>query len=71
MACSNIVDERQCHGKRRIRLDLSNGVRIAALATVADDPRTMLNSGLTARRPTTPRVRANDVSVISALPFTL
>jgi hypothetical protein len=71
MACSNIVDERQRHGKRRIRLDLSNGMRITALATVADDPRTMLNSGLTTRRPITPRVRTNDVSVISALPFTL
>jgi len=46
-------------------------MRIAALATVADDSPTMLNSGLTARRPITPWVRTNDVSVISALPFTL
>jgi hypothetical protein len=50
MACSNIVDERQRHGKRRIRLDLSSGMRIAALTNVAGDSRTMLNSGLTARR---------------------
>jgi len=71
MACSTIVDERQRHGKRRIRLDLSNGMRLAPLATVADDSRTMLGNGLTTRRPTTPRARTIDVSVISALPFAL
>jgi hypothetical protein len=71
MACSTIVDERQRHGKRRIRLDLSNGMRLAPLATVADDSRTMLSNGLATRRPTTPRARTNDVSVISALPFAL
>jgi hypothetical protein len=71
MTSPTIVDERQRHGKRRIRLDLSNGMRLAPLATVADDPRTMLRSGLTPRRPTTPRARTNDVSVIPALPFTL
>jgi hypothetical protein len=47
MICSSIVDERQRHGKRRIRLDLSNGMRIVALTNVADDSRTMLNNGLT------------------------
>jgi len=64
MACSNIVVERQRHGKRRIRLDLSNGMHIAALATVADDSRTMLINGLA-------QARTNGWSVISALPFTL
>jgi hypothetical protein len=46
MICSNIVDEWQRHGKRRIRLDLLNGMRITALTTVADDSRTMLSCGL-------------------------
>jgi hypothetical protein len=64
MACSTIVDERQRHGKRRIRLDLSNGMRIAALATVADESRTMLLSGLA-------KARTIDGSVIPALPLTL
>jgi hypothetical protein len=64
IVCSKIVDERQRHGKRRIRLDLSNGMRIAALATVADDSRTMLINGLA-------QARTNGWSVISALPFTL
>jgi hypothetical protein len=41
-------------GNVEIRLDLTNGMRIAALANVADDSRTMLKSGLTARRPITP-----------------
>jgi hypothetical protein len=50
---------------------LSNGMHIAVLTTVADDSRTMLTSGLTSRRPTTPQARTNDLSVISALPFTL
>jgi hypothetical protein len=40
------VDERQRHGRRRIRLDLMNGMRIAGLTTVADESRTMLRSGL-------------------------
>jgi len=31
MACSNMVDERRRHGKRRIRLDLLNGMHIAVL----------------------------------------
>jgi hypothetical protein len=64
MACSNIVDERQRHGKRRIRLDLLNGMRITALTTVADESRTMLLSGLA-------KARTIDGSVISALPLTL
>ncbi len=71
MVRSKIVNERQRYGKRRIRLDLSNGMRIAALTTVADDSRTMLTSGLTSRRRITLRARTNAVSVISALPFTL
>jgi hypothetical protein len=62
--CSKIVNERQRHGKRRNRLDLLNGMRIAALTTVTDESRTMLSSGLAA-------ARTNAVSVISALPFTL
>jgi hypothetical protein len=64
MACSNIVDERQRHGKRRIRLDLSNGMRIAALTNVADDSRTTLINGLA-------QARTNGRSVMSALPFAL
>jgi hypothetical protein len=64
IACSRIVDERQRHGKRRFRLDLLNGMRIAALTTVADESRTMLSSGLAT-------ARTIGVSVISALPFTL
>jgi len=64
MACSNIVDERQRRGNVEIRLDLSNGMRITALATVADDSRTMLINGLA-------QARTNGRSVISALPFTL
>jgi len=62
MICSTIVDERQRHGRRRIRLDLTNGMRIAALTTVADESRTMLLSGLA-------KARTNGGSVISAPPF--
>jgi len=40
-----------------------NGMRLTPLTTVADDPRTMLMSGLA-------EARTNAVSVISALPFT-
>ncbi|MDF3834336.1 hypothetical protein P3W85_15440 [Cupriavidus basilensis] len=47
LACSTIVDERRRHGKRRIRLDLSNGMRLAPLATVVDDSRSVLGCGLT------------------------
>ena len=46
-------------------------MRIAALTNVADDSRTMLSSGLAAQWMQPLRVRTNDVSVISALPFTL
>jgi len=46
------------------RLDLSNGMRIAALTTVADDFRPMLINGLA-------QARTNAGSVISALPLTL
>jgi hypothetical protein len=66
-----IVDERQRHARRRSRLDLLNGMRLSPLTTVADDLPTMLRDGLAPRRPTTPRARTNDVTVISALPFTL
>jgi hypothetical protein len=41
-----------------------NGMRIAALTTVADDSRTMLIRGLAT-------ARTSDASVIAALPFTL
>jgi len=41
-----IVNERQRHGSRRIRLDLMNGMHITVLTTVADDSRTMLLVGL-------------------------
>jgi hypothetical protein len=71
MACSIIVDERRRHGKRRNRLDLSNGMRLAPLTNITDDSRTMLRDGLALRRRLTPRTRTNDVSVISASPFTL
>jgi hypothetical protein len=71
MACSTIVEERQRHGKRRIRLDLSNGMRLAPLTTVTDDSRTMLRGGLTPRRGLSPWARTNDGSVIAALPFAL
>jgi len=70
MARLTIVDERQRHGTRRIRLDLSNGMRLAPLTTVTDDSPTMLSNGLAARRALTPRTRTNDGSVISAPPFT-
>jgi len=46
IVCSKIVNERQRHGKRRIRLDLTNGMRITALTNVTDESRTMLMSGL-------------------------
>jgi hypothetical protein len=59
-----MVDERQRHGKRRFRLDLLNGMRLAPLATVADESRTMLLRGLAT-------ARTIDASVISALLFTL
>jgi len=64
MVCSKIVHERQRHGKRRNRLDLLNGMRIAALTTVADESRTMLSRGLAI-------ARTIGGSVIAALPFTL
>ena len=51
-------------GNVEIRLDLTNGMRIAALANVADDSRTMLINGLA-------QARTNGRSVMSALPFTL
>jgi hypothetical protein len=71
MACSIFVDERLRHGKRRFRLDLSNGMRIAALTNVADDSRTRLRDGLALQRRPTPQARTNGISVISAPPFSL
>ncbi|WP_162531426.1 MULTISPECIES: hypothetical protein [unclassified Methylibium] len=59
-------------GRRRLRrLGALKGMRIAPLTTVADGLRTMLKSGLAPQRPTTPRARTNDVSVMTALPFAL
>jgi hypothetical protein len=66
-----IVGERQRHGKRRIRLDLLNGMRLAPLTTVADESRTILLSELAPRRRTMPRARTSVLSVIAALPFAL
>jgi hypothetical protein len=60
---SKIVNERQRYGNRRIRLDLLNGMRIAALTNVTDESRTMLENGLA-------QARTNAGSVNSALPFT-
>lgn len=51
-------------GNVEIRLDLTNGMHIAALANVADDSRTMLINGLA-------QARTNGWSVIWALPSTL
>jgi hypothetical protein len=45
-------------------------MRLAPLATVADDSRTMLSRGL-APQLSPLRARTIDASVISALPFTL
>jgi hypothetical protein len=71
IVCSKIVNERQRHGSRRIRLDLMNGMRLTPLTTVADDPRTMLSGGLAPQRPSPLQARTNAYSVISALPFAL
>jgi hypothetical protein len=71
IVCSKIVNERQRHGSRRIRLDLMNGMHIAVLTTVADDSRTRLSVGLAPQRLSPLRARTNAFSVISALPFTL
>jgi hypothetical protein len=46
-------------------------MRLAPLTNVTDDSRTMLTDGLAPRRRLSPWARTNDVSVISALPFTL
>jgi hypothetical protein len=45
-------------------------MRLAPLTNVTDDSRTMLRDGLAPRRRVSPWARTNDVSVISALPFT-
>jgi hypothetical protein len=50
IVCSKMIDERRRHGKRRIRLDLLNGMHIAVLATVADESRTTLINGLAQAR---------------------
>jgi hypothetical protein len=62
IVCSKIDNERQRHGKHRIRLDLTNGMRLAPLTNVTDESRTMLTSGLAT-------ARTNAGSVIAALPF--
>ena len=46
-------------------------MRIAALTNVTDESRTMLMRGLAPQRPKPLSARTIDVSVISALPFTL
>jgi len=46
-------------------------MRLAPLTSVTDESRTMLSDGLATRRRSTLRARTNDVSVISAPPFTL
>jgi len=66
-----MVDERQRHARRRNRLTLLNGMRLAPLATVADDSRTMLSHGLATQRLSPLRARTIDASVIPALPFAL
>jgi hypothetical protein len=71
MICSIVVNERQRQGKRRTRLDLLNGMRLAPLTTVTDDSRTMLSGGLAPRRMLSPQARTNALPVIVALPFTL
>jgi len=48
-----------------------NETHVAALTTVADDPRTMLSSGLAPQRLQPRRTRTNASSIISALPSTL
>ncbi|MHB1657457.1 MAG: hypothetical protein ACYCSZ_13960 [Burkholderiales bacterium] len=63
MICSTITNEWQRHGKRRIRLDLLNGIHITVFTTVADDSRTMLLCRLST-------TRTIDVSVISTPPRT-
>ena len=64
-----MVNEWQRDGKRRIRLNLTNGMRLSALTNVTDETRTMLCDGLT-NDAFTSRVRTIDLSVIAALPFT-
>jgi hypothetical protein len=46
-------------------------MRLAPLATVADDSRTMLSHGLATQRLSPLRARTIDASVIPALPFAL
>ena len=58
-------------GNVEFDINLSNGMRIAALTNVADDSRTMLSNGLATQWMQPLRVHTNDLSVISALPFTL
>ena len=62
MVCSKLIKKGSTMGNVEIRLDLLNGMRIAALTTVTDESRTMLVTGLA-------YARTNARSVISALPF--
>jgi len=71
MVCSKKVNKRQRHGSRRNRLNLMNGMRIAALTNVNDESRTGLSSGLAPQRQPPLQARTNAYSVISALPITL
>ena len=41
-----MVEKGSAMGNVEIRIDLLNGMRIAALTTVADDSQTMLTNGL-------------------------
>ena len=62
MVCSKWSKNGSAMGNVEIRLDLLNGMRIAALTTVTDESRTMLVNGLA-------YARTNAKSVISAPPF--
>jgi hypothetical protein len=71
MIGSNMIGKWQRRGKCRIRLDLTNGMRLEPLTHVTDESRTMLSGGLATRHQSTPCARTNGVSVILALPLPL
>jgi len=70
MTSSIITVERQCDGKRRNRLYLSNGMRLAPLTNVTNDSPTMLSDGLVPQQHNLPGTCTNGYSVILTLPFT-